>query len=126
MPDAEALGQIDTYHGVAYSDFWDFVDEDGAAVDVSGKLFTCHVRNGLPDSPGAIVVTVSSANGKLSVTTPTNRLAVALTAADLGPPAGLAVGDYYYELVDVTGGTAVDVIDRGWWCHRPTGVGTGA
>lgn len=118
MPDAEHLGQIETYRKVAYSDYWDFTDESGAAVSLAGKAFTCHVRDGTPDEPGAVVLSVSTANAKLSVSS--NRLGIALTAADTG---GLPVGDYYFELVDVTSGVADDVIERGWWCHRPSGVG---
>lgn len=121
MPDAEQLGQIETYHGVAYADWWDFVDAAGTAIALTGKAFTCHVRSGTPDQPGAVVVTISTANGKLTISS--NRLSIALTAAEL---LTLAVGDYYFELVDVTGGSGVEVVNRGWWSHRPTGVGTGA
>ncbi len=120
MPDSEQLGQIETYSKVAYADFWDFTDESGAAVSVAGNAYTCHVRSGTPDEPGAVVLSVSTANSKLTVSG--SRLSIALSATDLAP-AGLPVGDYYFELVDVTGGGANDVIERGWWCHRPSGVG---
>lgn len=121
MADGESLGQIETYHGVAYSDWWDFTDEDtGSPIDLTGKAYSCHIRDGTPDQPGAVVVEVTTANGKLSVAS--NRLTLTLTADDLGGVSGLEVGDYYYELVDLTGGPS-DVIERGWWRHRPTGVG---
>jgi hypothetical protein len=123
MPDAECLGQIDTYHGVRYADWWDFNDETGTPTPLAGRSFTCHVRQGTPDQPGAVLLSVSTANGKLGVAS--NRLSIALTAADLVPPSGLPPGYYYYELLDVTSGAADDLIERGWWCHRPTGLGTG-
>ena len=123
MPEQSDTDYIETDHGVAYTDAWIWETEDGTAIDLTGKAFTCHCRSGTPDAPGSVVVTISTANGKLATTPLTGTITMTLSAADMQT---LAVGDYCFELLDVTGGSPVEVVSAGYWSHRPTGVGTGS
>lgn len=123
--DGEEFSFLETYHGVAYAnpEEWVVTGPDGVTpVDLTGKSFTAHARSGTPDAPGPVVLSVSTANGRVTVVPLQGKIGLSLSAADLGG-VSLPPGDYYQELVDVTGGTPQDVIDRTYWSHRPTGAG---
>lgn len=113
-----------TYQGVPFSDAITLEDEAGTPFPLANRLVTANVWSGSPDSPGSIMLTVDENSGMILRDTGTGVVTRAMTASAL---AGLAVGDYWWELViTTTGGTVVDRPCWGFWQHLPSGVGGGA
>lgn len=92
MPDPGQYANVVLYRGCQFSDSFTVEDDAGAAVEIASA--TANIYSGSPDSPGEMVLEVSTDNDLLvaAANVVTRTIGSALTE-------DLVAGDYWYELL---------------------------